>query len=421
MELFFKYANTITVWIIIISQLPSLVLSVLSLVKPPIKHKKSTNKHRYAVLIAARNEEAVIGQLIDSLLQQTYPSALIDILVVADNCNDHTAEIARSKGAKVFERVHPTNKSKGYAIKYLLEQTIDINNPYDAFIVFDADNIATPTYIEEMNNAFSDGEKLITSYRASKNFSSNWISSSSSLVFLRKNRFLHRPRQLLNSSTTISGTGFLIAKEYLQSSKDWQFCGLTEDLEITIYHQLKGHQITYCEQAVFFDEQPISFKDSWNQRIRWVKGTQQAKNRIGPTILKAFFKHPTWSLFELLLWVLPVPLIIVSLVLGLILSKFFLIWLYQGSILLGLKHLLYWLVVSYVWSGTMGALVVFAEWRKIHAPWYRKIHAVIMYPVWLYSFVAIIFTAYLQPKVEWKAIHHRHVMTEKDGLITKRK
>lgn len=421
MELFFKYANTITVWIILISQLPSLVLSVLSLIRPTKLHPTTSKQYRYAILIAARNEEAVIGQLIDSLLQQTYPADLIDILVVADNCTDQTAAIARSKGATVVERFNQLEKSKGFAMKFLLEQTIDHSNPYDAFVIFDADNFASPNYIEEMNKAFADGETLITSYRASKNFSSNWISSSSSLVFLRKNRFLHRPRQLLNSSTTISGTGFLISKQLLQSSKDWQFCGLTEDLEITAYHQLRQNKITYCESAVFYDEQPISFKDSWNQRIRWVKGTQQAKNKIGPEIIKTFIKKPRWSLFELLLWVLPVPLIIVTIVLGLILSKFFLIWLYQGSLKLALIHLLYWWVVSYIWSGIMGALVVVVEWNKIHAPWYKKIGAILMYPIWLYSFVAIIFVAYIQPKVEWKAIHHRHVMTEEDGLPQQRK
>ena len=76
--------------------------------------------HRFAVLIAARNEEAVIGGLIDSLKRQEYPADLIDIYVVADNCTDRTARVAESHGATVFERFDDARVGKGYALNFLL-------------------------------------------------------------------------------------------------------------------------------------------------------------------------------------------------------------------------------------------------------------------------------------------------------------
>ncbi len=410
MQEFFRYANTITVWIILLSQIPSLILSFFSLLFPIKPYLVSTKKHKFAVFIAARNEEQVIAQLVDSIKVQNYPSELIDVFVVADNCTDQTARVAREHGAKVYERTNIEHRGKGYALRYLLEQVIDQPNTYDGFLFFDADNVLSPNYVNEMNNAFASGEKLITSYRASKNFSTNWIAASTSLIFLRKNRFLHKPRQLFRSSTTISGTGYLVSKDYLSSSKDWTFFGLTEDLEFTAHHQLAEHHIAYCESAMFYDEQPETMKDSWNQRVRWVKGTQQAKTKLSPKIWKTFFQRPRWSLAELLLWILPVPLIIVSLVLGIIFAKF--IWIvWTQNWVEGLIHLGYWFAVSYIWSGATGLLIVLSEWHKIDAKWSKKMGAVIMYPIWLYSYVAVIFRAYFKTKVDWTPIQHRHVMS----------
>ncbi len=75
--------------------------------------------HRFAVLVAARNEEAVIGQLIESIQMQDYPSELVDVYVVADNCDDSTASVAREKGAFVYERFNKVHVGKGYAFSHM--------------------------------------------------------------------------------------------------------------------------------------------------------------------------------------------------------------------------------------------------------------------------------------------------------------
>ena len=157
--------------------------------------------HRYAVIIPARNEQQVIPHLIDSLKQQDYPGELIDIFVVADNCTDSTAAVAREAGATVFERFDQVRKGKGYALDYALKEIFAHHDKgYEAFVVFDADNLADKYFFREMNKTFDGGARIITSYRNSKNFGSSWVSSASTLWYLRESRFLIAARAAVNSS-----------------------------------------------------------------------------------------------------------------------------------------------------------------------------------------------------------------------------
>ena len=205
-------------------------------------------KHRYAILIAARNEGTVIAQLIESIKNQKYPQELIDIYVIADNCTDETASIAEKAGAYVYERFDQTNIGKGYALKHLMdcmqrEQKIKC---YDAFLIFDADNLLDENYLIEMNRTYSDGYRVITSYRNSKNFSDNWISSGYGLWFLHEAQFLNRGRMHFGSSCMVSGTGYLIARELIEQMNGWRFFLLTEDIEFTAHCIANGEKIGYC-------------------------------------------------------------------------------------------------------------------------------------------------------------------------------
>ena len=150
--------------------------------------------HRYAAIISARNESAVIGRLIRTLKEQDYPSELLDVIVVADNCTDNTAEVARSAGAIVYERFNKVQVGKGYALDYLFKHIFEEQgeDAYDAFFVFDADNIVDPQFVREMNKMYDTGEySALTSYRNSQNFCANWISAGYALWFLRESRFLN--------------------------------------------------------------------------------------------------------------------------------------------------------------------------------------------------------------------------------------
>lgn len=253
------------------------------------KFPPANNLHRYAILVAARNEEAVIGKLVESVRRQDYPSELIDIFVVADNCDDRTAEVARSLGAICYERHDPAHRTKGYALQYLVEnirRDYGIES-YDGYFLFDADNLLKPDYITKMNDSFDAGEKIVTSYRNTKNFDDNWISASYALHWIRTIRTEHRARSVFHLATRIQGTGFLFASEVIKDG--WNYTSLTEDRAFCADAVANGYKISYNDEAEFFDEQPVSIKIAMRQRIRWAKGHLQAMAETGPKLFSHIF------------------------------------------------------------------------------------------------------------------------------------
>lgn len=257
------------------------------------KFKRAEHNHKYAILIPARNEETVIGNLINSIKKQDYPQDLITIFVVADNCTDNTAQIAREKGAICYEHHNPDERTKGFALKYLFEQ---IQRDYgitsfEGYFIFDSDNLLKKDYISRMNDSFDAGEKIITSYRATKNFSENWIASTYALHWLRSIRTRHRARSFLHLATNIQGTGFLFSNEIVKDG--WKYTSLTEDRSLTADCVVEGYEISYNNDAIFYDEQPTSLKVALRQRLRWSKGHLQAFAESGWGLFKNIFvdKH----------------------------------------------------------------------------------------------------------------------------------
>ena len=283
------------------------VCIVISLFAKPIKFPEAPMNKRYAVLISARNEANVIGNLIDCLHSQTYPSELIDIWLVADNCTDNTAEVARNMGCHVIERFNKEQVGKGYALTYLLDQMNEsgASDPYDAFFVFDADNKLDKHYIEEMNKGFQAGFKILTSYRNSVNLSDNWVSSGSALWFIRESRFVSASRMWLGNSCHVGGTGFMFSQEIMRRNNGWKFHLLTEDLEFTMDSVLHGDRIGYCGTAILYDEQPVTFAQSWRQRLRWSKGFLQVFRYYGPALIKRAVRERDFSAVDFTLLLCP--------------------------------------------------------------------------------------------------------------------
>ena len=247
------------------------------------KFKSAPQTKKYGIVIAARNEELVIGNLVNSLHNQTYPRENFRVFVVADNCdeNDRTAEIARECGATVYERHCPEKARKGWALEYLfenIEKDFGIQS-FDGYLFFDADNVVSRDYLERMNEAFATGVDGVIGYRNSKNFDQNWISCHYSIHFMRSSMTLHRPRSRMNLCTHIAGTGYLLSSEMLKDG--WHYSSLTEDTQATMDFAVQGKRIEYCEAAEFYDEQPYQIKVMLRQRIRWAKGRMACFFRYG--------------------------------------------------------------------------------------------------------------------------------------------
>ena len=253
------------------------------------KFRPAKKKHKYGICIAARNEKYVIGNLLDSINKQDYPKDLYKVFVVADNCTDDTAEIAKKKGAIVYERFDDTHKTKGFALQYLFKNiSTDYGiDSFDGFFIFDADNLLKSNYISKMNDAFDSGCKIVTSFRNTKNFDENWIASTYALHWIRSSRTNHRARSILRLATNIQGTGFLFTNEIVHGG--WKYTSLTEDRALTADAVAQGYQISYQDEAEFFDEQPVSLKIALRQRLRWSKGHLQAFAESGPYLFINIF------------------------------------------------------------------------------------------------------------------------------------
>jgi len=245
--------------------------------------------HKYAILIAARNEETVLGNLIESIRQQDYPAELLDVFVVADNCTDRTAEVARSCGVHCYERQDSQHRTKGFALQYLVE-CIRRDHGLDAFegyFIFDADNLLKQDFVSRMNDSFDAGEKIVTSFRNTKNFDDNWISASYGLHWIRSIRGEHRARSLFRLATRIQGTGFLFAWEVIRDG--WNYTSLTEDRAFCADAVVNGYRISYNDAAEFYDEQPVDLRIAMRQRIRWAKGHLQALTETGGKLFGHIF------------------------------------------------------------------------------------------------------------------------------------
>lgn len=366
-------------------------------------------KHRYAVIISARNERLVIGQLVESIKKQNYPKELIDVFVVADNCSDDTAKIARKAGAIVYERTNKDLVGKGYALDYIFKIIMQEykEKGYEGYFIFDADNILDRNYISEMNKLFDNGYKVITSYRNSKNFNSNWISAGYALWFLRESKYLNNARMILNTSCAISGTGFLVSDEIIKRNNGWKYHLLTEDLEFSVDIVLKGEKIGYCHKAKFYDEQPCTFKQSWNQRLRWSKGFYQVFMKEGWKLFINIFKNKSFSSFDMLMTVAPAMFIsLVGLIVNLavftiaILSKGNTILLFEAA-----SSIIYTISNYYLTLFAFGALTTITEWKEIRATAFEKIIYTFTFPFFIATYIPIAIVA-LFKKVEWKPIAH---------------
>lgn len=390
------------------------VYGLIAIFKKPKKVYRAEKNHKYGVLISARDEANVIGNLIDSIKNQNYPQDLLHIFVIADNCTDNTKDVAEEHGAEVVERFNKEEIGKGYAMNYLLKY---IDNKYgydsfDGFLVFDADNLLDENYIKEMNDYFDSPYRIVTSYRNSKNFDSNWLSAGTGLFFIKDAIFLNHPRNLVNTSALVSGCGFMFKKEIAIENDGWPFHSLVEDAEFSLTHFLKGDKIGYAKDAVFYDEQPTRFRDSWNQRMRWTKGFYQMCHMFLGKLLKKMFKGSfnafdfiatygaNYSFWALLICNTALPLIN--------------IFYYHNDILGVFLPMIIGLGAGYLGLSMVALLIFIRERKRIKCKSVlKKIWFILTFPLFVMTYMPISFIAAFM-RVTWKHIPHTANITNAD-------
>ncbi|USF25392.1 hypothetical protein N510_000304 [Firmicutes bacterium ASF500] len=272
------------------------LISGLACVRKPQDYGLHPAQTKFAILIAARNEELVIGPLINSLLTQSYPAKLYDIWVIPNNCADNTALAARSFGAKVLECTVPV-KSKGEVLRFAYNRLR--GRRYDAWLVFDADNVVDRNFLAEMNNVRLTGVQAAQGYRDSKNPYDTALSGCSSIYYWMMDRFHNGGKAGLGLSAMIGGTGFMVTQSLLDKLGGWRTETISEDMEITVQALLAGERVAYAPKAITYDEQPLTWEQSFKQRRRWTSGTIQVAEAYLPALAQELGERPRLALLDM--------------------------------------------------------------------------------------------------------------------------
>ena len=388
------------VWIITIFWVYQLVISICSLInfkEKPILEEK-TNK--FMAIIPAHNEEAVVENLIMSLQKQDYPRDSYDIYVIADNCTDDTAKIAKKAGAIVYERFDSMHKTKGAALNWFLAQKIEEDAPYDAFCIFDADNIVDVNFLKNMNKKLCQGETVVQGYRDIKNPTDSWVTAGYAIFYWTMNRFYHLARYNIGLSPLINGTGFIVRFDQVKP-EGWNTKTLTEDIEFSLKQIIRGRKLGWARDAIVYDEQPVGFKQSWSQRSRWTVGHIQCMGEYTKKLALAVKEHKTVMNFDGLLYIVgSIPMFIITILLLLVNAG-----LYLGKGLTGMELLMNYAryIVPTFFLPILTAILIMKIEHKEVKPMAKGL---LCYPLFLGSWLAINFKCLFKRNTKWEKIEH---------------
>lgn len=352
------------------------------------KEKKTYEpKHTFAVMVCAHNEEAVVGPLVENLKILDYPEDLYDIFVVADNCTDKTAEIARQAGAQVYERFNKEEVGKGYAMGWMFDKIFAMDRKYDAAIIFDADNLVHPDFLLEMNHHMEKGEKVIQGYLNAKNPEDTWVAGTFAIAFWMVNHMWHLGKYNIGLSTALGGTGMCISLDVLKKY-GWECDGLTEDMEFSLKVLTHGIRTCWAHDAIVYDEKPLTFMQSWRQRKRWAQGHFECAERYIPKMFVAGISKGSIRILDGIMQICQ-PYF-------LLLSTLYLIMTYINAWVPIYTNIIYQILPVTVWT-VIGVgqylfpLIVLAQIKVPTKVWFYYL----LYPIFMYSWVPVTFLGFL--------------------------
>ena len=371
------------------------------------KRKKkliSNKKHKFAILIPCRNEEEVISSLIKSINKLDYPKSLFDCYAIPNNCTDNTKEIALKKGAKIIEIDKPV-KSKGEVLKYTFDYLQ--NSDYDAYVIFDADNIVHQNFLKAMNDILNEGYLVAQGFRDAKNPSDNYLTGSYAMFYYLQNIFYNNARMALKRSSAINGTGFCIKKKVIDEY-GFPVRTLTEDSEFTGICALNNIKIAFAKDAITYDEHPTSFKVSWKQRKRWSSGCYECLRRFGSSLTKSFWKGSFLS-FDCLLYYLAPLVQVISFILPLFMAVFkFMKGLAMNMLIIDLSSF-YFFVLFYLGSIILNIFVIKLLHKKIKDH-YKGIFG---FSLFIFTWIPINIICLFKKTKKWEQVrHNRNVSIE---------
>ncbi len=399
--------TTVISFLLIIYSLFLLVYSFFVMTRNNNSPKKlDTVTNKYCILIPARNESQVIEQLLISIEKQIKKINSKDVYIIVESKEDPTVEIVKKHNMNIVYRKDLTKKRKGYALDDAIKEILSKNKKYDAYFIFDADNILDKNYIKEMINSIEEGYDIGISYRNTKN-SSTLVAASSALTFSMINTIGNKLKSKYTNNLTISGTGYYIKGSLVEDWQGFPFNTLTEDYELTLYSTLNNLTTTYNEKAIFYDEQPDSFKVSMKQRTRWVKGYFEARKKYIKDIRRSLdYKDKNYgSKISTVIGVKPLIYLLIG-VLLLIVSS-----LTINDITAFIKTLVVVLLLIYLELAGITYIIIKSEKDKLNLN-VSKAKLTLYNPLFLLSYIPCLMISIFKRNLGWEEIKHNKKLVD---------
>lgn len=363
--------------------------------KQPKRFAQTEPKNRFACLIAARNEGNVIALLVESLRRQDYPAELCDIYVIPNNCTDDTEAQARKAGAEIIHCLEPV-RCKGHALHQAVARLLPMG--YDAFCVFDADNVVDGKFLARMNDAFCGGARVTKATLKVKNPGDSWVSGWYGLYFTLFDFFYSRARANCGLSAKLVGTGFAVHREVLEEMGGWNTATIAEDAEFSARCAAMGVRVHYVPDAVTYDEAPVGFAASLRQRRRWCSGVMTVAERQTGSLLSALGRRGGMRAFDMLTFLIaPFAQAVAwlpSLVLMLSTASAENMWMTVAAAGLG------------VLLGWAGLTIFGAVLAKLGGYGGEITRSVLTFPVFMASWLPLQILSLVRRTNEWKVISH---------------
>lgn len=256
----------------------------------------------FDIVVPAHNEAAGIASTVKSLLALDWPADRRRVVVVADNCSDDTAELARAAGAVVLERQSATHKGKGYALQYAFERLEG-----DAVVVVDADTKVTPNLLRAFAARLAKGAQACQAYYGVDNVSASWRTTLMAVAFAMFHRVRGRARENLHLSCGLKGNGMCFTRALLEKVPHDAF-SVVEDLEFGIRLGKAGERVWYVDEGQVHGEMVSGESASRSQRVRWESGRKAMVRAHLRPLLRDAVKQRSGVLLDLAVDLLIPPL-----------------------------------------------------------------------------------------------------------------
>jgi len=242
-----------------------------------------------AVIVPAHDEEMVLAATLRSLQAQQYPRDAFEVVVVADNCTDRTAEIAREHGVTVLERSSASERGKGYALNHAITHLLGRPAPPDGFVIVDADTWAAPDFLACMSRRLAGGGDArgfgAWQGRYGVLGGDGWRVALMSGAFDLVNHVKPLGREGLGLSVGLKGNGMAFTRA-IAAQVPWAGGSLTEDLDYGLELARRfGLRVGYAPEARVRAQMPAGGAQAASQRSRWERGRARAiKERALPLL-----------------------------------------------------------------------------------------------------------------------------------------